>query len=393
MNGPTADDRRFMLEALALAARPARRPWPNPPVGAIVVRDGVVVGRGAHHGAGTPHAEAVALGEAGGRAKGATLYCTLEPCNHRGRMPPCAPAVIAAGVARLVVPIVDPNPRVAGCGLEVVRRAGIRVTLGVCGDEALDLAWPFVVTRAFERPFVWLKTAVSLDGRFAPAGMTPGQGAVYLTGVAARREVHALRRWADVVLVGSRTAGVDRPGLDGRLAGPGAPCPPEDPLPAVLSERLEALPPWTGRPHLAFVGPDAPAPAAEEAVMARGGTVVRCAAGPSGVDPASVVAGIASLGKHCLLVEGGPAVAASFLRAGLVDRWIQYTAPVLVGRGLDWPEWDVTPGARPEPDAFTLTRAVDCGGDAVTVWDRVSFAATGARLASDPGGTPDAEGA
>lgn len=377
-----------MLEALALAARPPRRPWPNPPVGAVVVRDGVVVGRGAHAGAGTPHAEAVALADAGDLARGATLYSTLEPCNHQGRMPPCAPAVVAAGLSRLVVSLIDPNPHVAGRGLETARGAGLAVTLGVCADEALDLAWPFVVTRAFERPFVWLKTAVSLDGRFAPAGMTSGKGAVYLTGVVARRHAHVLRRWADVVLVGSRTAAVDRPRLDGRLAGPDAPCPPGDPIPAVSSGRLEDLPPWPGRPHLAFVGPDAPA-SAVEAASAAGGTVVRCAAGPSGVLPSSIVANLADLGTHCLLVEGGPAFAASFLRAGLVDRWIQYTAPVLVGRGVGWPEWDELLGVRTGPDGFTLTRSANCGGDAVTVWDRLPFAAARARLTGRPGGTLD----
>jgi diaminohydroxyphosphoribosylaminopyrimidine deaminase/5-amino-6-(5-phosphoribosylamino)uracil reductase len=388
MDGTPPDDRRFMLEALGLAARPPRRPWPNPPVGAVVVRDGVVVGRGAHAGAGTPHAEAVALAEAGSRAMGGTLYCTLEPCNHQGKMPPCAPAVVAAGVSRIVVSMVDPNPHVAGRGLEIARCAGLAVTLGVCAEEALDLAWPFVVTRAFERPFVWLKTAVSLDGRFAPAGMTTGKGAIYLTSVGARRQAHVLRRWADVVLVGSRTAAVDRPRLDGRLAGPDAPCPPEDPIPAVLSERLAELPPWPGRPHLAFVGPDAPAPAVE-AVRTAGGTVVRCAVDPSGIHPPSVIAGLTDLGKHCLLIEGGPAVAASFLRAGLVDRWIHYTAPVLVGRGVAWPEWDEPLGARPEPDGFTLTEAASCGGDAVTVWDRLPFAAARARLTGRLGGTLD----
>lgn len=392
MNAQSTDDRRFMLEALALAAQPARRPWPNPPVGALVVRDGVVVGRGAHNGAGEPHAEAVALAEAGAQARGATLYCTLEPCNHQGRTPPCAPAVVAAGVSRLVVAIVDPNPHVAGRGLEVARCAGLAVTLGVCAEEALDLVWPFVVTRAFERPFVWLKTAVSLDGRFAPGHMKEGEGAVYLTGAGARRQVHVLRRWADVVLVGSRTAAVDRPRLDGRLAASDAACPPEDPIPAVLSRRLGKLPPWPGRPHLAFVGPDAPEPATE-AVRARRGMVFRCAAGPSGVDPSSVVASLADLGKHCLLVEGGPAVAASFLGAGLVDRWVQYTAPVLLGRGVGWPEWDRPTGAAAglEANGFTLTRTARCGGDAVAIWDRLSFSETCARLTCPPGGTIEQE--
>ncbi len=373
MDEPTSDDRRFMLEALALAARPARRPWPNPPVGAVVVRDGVLVGRGAHHGAGTPHAEAIALAEAGHRARGATLYCTLEPCNHEGRTPPCAPAVIAAGVSRLVVAMRDPNPRVAGGGLEVARCAGIEITLGVCEEDALDLVWPFVVTRAFERPFVCLKTAASLDGRFAPAGTAPGAGPVYLTSQEARRQAHELRRWFDVVVVGSRTAAIDRPRLDGRLATAGAACPPQDPIPAVMTGHLAELPPWPGRPHLALVGRGVPA-AAVDAATAAGGTVIPCDQGPSGLEPASVVANLARLGKYCLLLEGGPSVAAAFLQAGLVDRWIRYTAPVVLGRGIGWPEWEQQGGG------FTLTRAGGCGRDVVTVWDRVSFADACARL-------------
>ena len=383
-----------MLEALALAARPARRPWPNPPVGAVVARRGVIVGRGAHHGAGTPHAEAVALADAGDRARGATLYCTLEPCNHEGRMPPCTPAVVAAGVARLVVAIRDPNPRVAGGGIETARCSGIQVEVGLCAEEALELVWPFVVTRAFERPFVWLKTAVSLDGRFAPSGMAPGTGPVYLTGEDARRQTHVLRRWCDVVLVGARTASLDRPRLDGRLAALDAACPPQDPIPAVMSTRLTELPPWHGRPHLAFVGAAAPA-AAAEAIAGAGGTVITCGSNHAGVDPASVVASLARLEKHSLLVEGGPSTAAAFLAAGLVDRWIHYIAPVVVGPGVGWPEWEPARvgGQRRPEDAFTLTTATRCGGDAVTVWDRVPFAATCARLAArDARGAVDAPG-
>ncbi|HSK08503.1 MAG TPA: bifunctional diaminohydroxyphosphoribosylaminopyrimidine deaminase/5-amino-6-(5-phosphoribosylamino)uracil reductase RibD [Vicinamibacterales bacterium] len=380
MNGAKSDDRRLMHEALALAARPARRPWPNPPVGAVVVLDGAVVGRGAHDGPGTAHAEAVALAEAGDRARGATLYCTLEPCNHQGLMPPCAPLVAGSGLARLVVAMRDPNPRVAGGGLEVVRAAGIEVTVGPCAEEALDLAWPFVATRGFGRPFVWLKTAASLDGRFAPVGMDPGAGPVYLTGEEARRQVHVLRRWADVVMVGSRTAVLDRPRLDGRLAPPGAPCPPQDPVPAVLSARLAEAPPWRGRPHLAFVGPGVPA-AAAASVTAAGGTVVRCAGARLGVDPSSVLAEVTRLGKQCVLVEGGPSVAASFLGAGVVDRWIHYTAPVILGRGVGWPE--VPAQALADGAGLTLTRAARCGGDALTVWDRLPFAATCSSLAGD----------
>ena len=224
-----SEDIRFMIEALRLAARLPGRPWPNPPVGAVVVRDGEIVGRGAHQGAGTAHAERVALAEAGDRARGATLYVTLEPCNHRGRTEACAPLVTDSGVARLVVGVADPNPGVPGGGLATAAAAAIAVEVGVCGRECLEMIWPFAASEAFARPFVLPKTAVSLDGRFAPPPARDLDGApFYLTGEAARADVHRLRRWCDVVLVGEGTARADRPRLDGRLAGDD--CPAADPL-------------------------------------------------------------------------------------------------------------------------------------------------------------------
>ena len=188
-------DGRWMDEALALARGAASRTWPNPPVGAVVVRDGVVVGRGAHEGAGTPHAEPIALAEAGDRARGATLYVTLEPCNHQGRTPPCAPAVAASGVTRVVVAMRDPNPAVIGGGCRHLRDRGIRVDCGLRAAAALDLVWPFVTTDNFARPYVELKTAHSLDGWFAPdAVLRESDAPFYLTGEVARHDVHRRRR-------------------------------------------------------------------------------------------------------------------------------------------------------------------------------------------------------
>ncbi|MBK7702971.1 MAG: bifunctional diaminohydroxyphosphoribosylaminopyrimidine deaminase/5-amino-6-(5-phosphoribosylamino)uracil reductase RibD [bacterium] len=179
-------DTEFMAEAHRVAQRLPRRPWPNPPVGAVVVRDGEIVGRGAHHGPGADHAEIVALRESGDAARGATLYVTLEPCNHQGRTPPCAPRVAGSGVVRVVVGARDPNPQVAGGGLDLLRAAGIDVTLGVLGRGCLELIWPYVVTEAFSRPFVTLKTATTLDGRFAPPGAPAGgPGLLHGRGVAA----------------------------------------------------------------------------------------------------------------------------------------------------------------------------------------------------------------
>ena len=369
-----------MAQALRLAARVDRRPWPNPPVGALVVRRGEVVGRGAHQGAGTLHAEIVALREAGERARGATLYCTLEPCNHQGRMPPCAPAVAASGIARLVIAVRDPNPLVAGGGLEVALGAGITVTLGVGADEALDMMWPFVATCAFRRPFVWLKTATSIDGRFAPAARA-GRSPVYLTSDASRHEVHVLRRWSDVVLVGSRTVDADRPRLDTRLVTNEDSCPALDPSPAVATSRTELEEGrWWARPHIVFAGSRGRAQAAT-AAPATGATVVACEDCEDGVAPASMVAGLKALGVYTLLVEGGPRLAASFLAAGLVDRWIAYTAPMVLGSGPGWPDYS------PPSEGLTLTRVTRCGSDVKAVWDRVPFEATRDRLTSESAGT------
>jgi diaminohydroxyphosphoribosylaminopyrimidine deaminase/5-amino-6-(5-phosphoribosylamino)uracil reductase len=361
------EDDAFMAEALGLAGRVPRRPWPNPPVGAIVVKDGRTVGRGAHLGAGTPHAEIVALREAGALARGATLYCTLEPCNHEGRTPPCAPRVAASGIARAVIGVADPNRHVCGGGVSVMRGAGIEVSMGLRGDEALDLIWPFAATGAFERPFVVLKTATSLDGRFAPPGEAASPAPRYLTGPESRRDVHRLRRWCDVVLVGERTMAMDRPRLDGRLADASDPCPAADPVPAWADTDLSFDGGWPGREHWAFAGTGARTEARRPAVEARGGRVVICAVEGGRVKPASIVAEFGRLGGHVLLVEGGPTLAWAFLEAGVVDRWVSYTAPTLLGSGVGWPPAAARAGHLP---AFTLTRVERCGGDVKAVFDR-----------------------
>jgi len=396
---PAPGDLERMTEALRLAALVDRRPWPNPPVGAVVVRDGEVIGRGAHQGPGTPHAEVLALREAGARARGATLYCTLEPCNHQGRTPACTPAVVASGVARLVVAVRDPNPTVAGGGLERLLEAGLAVTLGVCADDALELVWPFVATGAFGRPFVCLKTATSLDGRFAPLARVE-RGPVYLTSETARHEVHVLRRWSDVVLVGGGTFRADAPRLDTRMVTPEDACPACDPIPAVATSRgSDDF--WPGN-HVVFVprlaagraeaGRQGP-PLREGNAMGPGrSVVVECDECDGGIDPASILAQLAGLDAFTLLVEGGPRLAASFLEAGLVDRWVSYTAPVVLGSGPRWPDFaigkeavpDSISSPRPEIESgtvsFTLTRVARCGPDVKAVWDRVSFAASRDRL-------------
>lgn len=368
----TADvDAVFMAEALRLAASVPVRPWPNPPVGAVVVRDGRIVGRGAHRGPGTPHAETLALAEAGDGARGATLYVTLEPCNHTGRTPPCAPAVAASGVTHVVVAMRDPNPLVKGGGCRFLREHGLEVRIGAGAAAALELVWPFAVTDGFQRPFVELKSAVSLDGRFAPPGAARDVAApVYLTGEPARRLVHERRRWSDAVVIGEGTARADRPRLDGRLADglPGVPA--AEPVAVCLDTDLS----WSGglgrAPFLVVAGENARRSPNLEAVAAAGGEVVFCRERDGRLDLRAALAALRARGLCALLFEGGPALSAALLAAGVVDRWRQFVAPVVLGDGVGW-----TAAPPPAAPGFTLTRCEAVAGDAMLVHDRAPFAA------------------
>jgi diaminohydroxyphosphoribosylaminopyrimidine deaminase/5-amino-6-(5-phosphoribosylamino)uracil reductase len=355
-------DLRFMREALAAAMRIPTRPWPNPPVGAVVVRDETIVGRGGHVGAGAPHAERVALAEAGDAARGATLYCTLEPCDHHGRTPPCTEAILAAGIARVVYAVADPNPIAAG-GAARLRGEGLAVEGGVLADACLDLVWPYVCTDQFRRPYVELKTAVSLDGRFGRIGSPPG-APFYLTGESARRDVHRRRRWVDLVLVGHGTARQDRPRLDTRLAtdpdqGPTAP-----PAAGVVARDGGADAPLNAGHWLVFHD------AAARPALSKDAEGVPCRVGADGaLDPVDLVARCGERGLHTLMIEGGPRLAASFLAADLVDRWVLYLAPRTIGAGPTWPEWPAS-----TPSGWSLTRSDRVGEDLRTVWDRRDYA-------------------
>ena len=377
-------DLAFMAEAVGLARSTVHRTWPNPPVGALVVKGGKVAGRGRHEGPGQSHAETVALAEAGEAARGATLYVTLEPCNHQGRTPPCAPAVLEAGIRRLVVAMRDPNPDVKGGGCRWLRERGLRVECGVGAAEALELVWPFAATDNFRRPWVLLKTATSLDGRFAPTPVADAvPGPVYLTGEPARRHVHRWRRRVDLVLVGEGTVRADRPRLDGRLVADDAgveqidPVPQADPVPGYVDTDLS----WDGglaAPHyLVFAGQEA-AGTGVERVRSDGGEIVPCATAGGHVDPAALLDTLAGRGIHTVMIEGGPRLAASFLAAGLVDRWLRYEAPVVLGSGVDWP--DAFPPAAQVDPVFSLTRSERVGDDMLTVLDRQDFTAMLAKV-------------
>jgi diaminohydroxyphosphoribosylaminopyrimidine deaminase/5-amino-6-(5-phosphoribosylamino)uracil reductase len=336
----------FMRLALHEAAKGLGRTSPNPAVGAVLVKDGRVVGRGHHERAGGPHAEVVALRRAKGRAAGADLYTTLEPCDHFGKTPPCSLAVIHAGVRRVFVATQDPNPRVNGRGIARLRGAGVQVVMDVLRPEceALNAPWFRFITSG--RPYVTLKAATTLDGRIA----TRTGDSRWVTGELARAEVHRLRDVADAVLVGTGTALADDPRLTTRLPrGKG-----RDPVRVVLDSRLE-LP-----RRLALFHPTSAAPTLVAHVTDRqprfgaGVEALRCRATRAGrVDLPDLLSKLAGRGITHLLVEGGGEVSASFMRAELVDRLFLFIAPKLVGG--DGVPWLGGPGVARMADAIPLS--------------------------------------
>jgi diaminohydroxyphosphoribosylaminopyrimidine deaminase / 5-amino-6-(5-phosphoribosylamino)uracil reductase len=315
-----------MRRALALAERGWGRVAPNPLVGALVYRDGEVVGEGHHAAYGEPHAEVEALRAAGERARGATLYVTLEPCSHHGKTPPCTEAILAAGVRRVVFAAADPNPRAAG-GAEVLRRAGVEVEGGVGAEAARELNAPFFhafADRGVARPWLALKLALSLDARIADA---LGRSA-WITGEEARAEVHRLRAGFDAVAVGIGTALADDP----RLTVRGAVEPRRAPV-RIVFDRLLRLPPagYLARsareiPVWALCGPGADPLRREE--LERAGVVVLAAP-----DLAGGLRLVRERGVRSVFCEGGAALAAALLDEELVDRLYLFFAPLFLGRG------------------------------------------------------------
>ena len=308
-------DREWLERALELAERGRGRTAPNPVVGAVLVRGGEAVGEGWHERAGGPHAEVVALEAAGERARGATLYVTLEPCAHHGRTPPCAEALVAAGVARVVAAVGDPNPETNGTGFARLREAGVEVELP--GGE---LEWrarvqneAFRVWVTEHRPFVLYKAAVTLDGRVTVPGSR------WVTGEESRRRVHELRARMDAVAVGMGTVRADNPALTARDVG---------------AERQPR--------RLAFGS--GPLPAGTELELRTGALEEE-------------LRSLAAEGVQSLLLEGGPTLATAFLRAGFADKLMLFVAPTLAGTGPRWL------GELPEPVQLAAPRAEQVGDD------------------------------
>lgn len=332
------DDLIFMSRALQLAGRGRGRVSPNPAVGAVVVRAGRVVGEGWHRALGEPHAERVALEAAGPRARGATLYVSLEPCAHVGRTPPCVDAILAAGIRRCVAAVRDPHPIVNGRGLRHLRAAGVRVETGALAAEARATLGGYWLSHTRGRPRVTLKLAASLDGRIAPTGGFDASGpGRWLTGAGARARAHKLRAMSDAVVIGAGTARADDPRLTARGVRAAS-----QPLRVVCDTQLD-LPLGLrlfGPPLAAgtVVACGASAPAARERALARRGVTVWRLPGAGGaVSPAALLRRLAREGRHEVLVEGGARLATDWLDRRVVDRIVLFTAPlVLGGAALEW---------------------------------------------------------
>ncbi len=321
-----------MQLALALGRRGLGRTWPNPAVGAVVVKDGQILGRGWTQPGGRPHAETEALKRAGRAARGGTLYVTLEPCSHHGKTPPCVDAIIRAGIARVVSAYDDPNPEVAGQGYAKLRERGIGVETGLGAEEAARTHVGHVRRMQDGRPHVLLKLAVTADGKAGASGRRP----IEITGAEARRHVHLMRARSDAILVGIGTVLADDPLLNCRLPG----MTPQSPVRVVLDARLRiplstaVIATATETPTWVFAAPAASA-MSEEFLRTKGVEVFRVAAEQGRLDVTQVLKVLAERGITRLMVEGGPTVAAAFVQADLVDEVALFRSPNEMGEGID----------------------------------------------------------
>lgn len=355
-----------MALALSLGRRGLGRTWPNPAVGCIVVKDGRIVGRGWTQPGGRPHAETEALAQAGPAAAGADVYVSLEPCAHQGRTPPCAKALVAAGVARVFIATEDPDPRVGGEGCRILRAAGITVETGLLEHVARRDNGGFFARVESDRPFLTLKLAGSFDGRIATA---TGESQ-WITGAEARRSVHALRARHDAVMVGGGTARKDDPSLTVRGLGITS-----QPVRVVVSRRLDV--PLTGAlartaaetPVLMCHGQDA------DAGLVRtwqdlGATTLACELAGGHLDPRDILRQLAQHGLTRIFCEGGSALAASLMEADLVDELIGFTAGLAIGaEGLP-SVGALGLGHLRDAPRYDLVRCQRIGADVLHVWRR-----------------------
>lgn len=355
-----------MALALSLGRRGLGRVWPNPAVGCVIVKNRQIVGRGWTQPGGRPHAETQALQQAAGLARGADVYVTLEPCAHHGQTPPCAQALIDAGVSCVFVATHDPDPRVSGAGLQMLEQAGIQIVQGVLEAQARQDNAGFFARQELARPFVTLKLANSFDGRIAT-----GTGeSKWITGPPARRLVHMMRARHDAVMVGGGTARKDDPALTVR--GLGAAWQPtrvavsrrlDLPLMGVLARTAQDV------PVIICHGQDAD-PVLMQTWQDLGATLLACQASGSQLDPADILRQLAAHGLTRIFCEGGSALAASLLYADLVDEIVGFTAGVVIGaEGLP-AIGALGLGRLDRAPRYTLDRCVPVGPDVLAVWVR-----------------------
>lgn len=319
----SALDHAFMARALQLAERGLFSTTPNPRVGCVIVKDNKIIGEGWHQKAGSPHAEINALMQAGMAAQGATVYVTLEPCSHHGRTPPCADALIGTGVARVVAAMQDPNPNVSGSGLARIKAAGITVECGLLETQARALNEGFIKRMVLGHPLVRIKTASSLDGKTA---LSSGESK-WITGEAARADVHHLRARSCAILTGIGTVLADNPQMNVRGIDSA-----RQPIKVIVDSTLQTPPESNilqgAKTIIACVSPDTKKAAALEA----GGAEILCLPGANGkVDLHALLSRLAQKGINEVMTEAGPRLNGALLAAGLVDEWVQYLAPCLLG--------------------------------------------------------------
>ncbi len=361
-----AADTRFMALALSLGQRGMGAVWPNPAVGCVIVHGGRIVGRGWTQPSGRPHAETVALAQAGALAKGGTAYVTLEPCAHTGKTPPCAQALIDANVARVVIACTDSDPRVSGQGVAMLRAAGIAVEVGLLEREARASHIGFFSKVDLDRPMVTLKLASSFDGRIATAS---GESQ-WITGAPARRLVHLMRARHDAVMVGGGTARKDDPSLTVRDLGIA-----RQPARVVVSKHLDlplnsTLAQTAAEiPLILCHGPTAD-PQLVKTWQQLGATMIPCAIHAGQLDPADLLQNLGRHGLTRIFCEGGGGLAASLLKAGLVDQLVGFTAGLAIGS-------DGIPAIGPlglsrlgNAPRFNLQSTRVIGPDILHVWER-----------------------
>lgn len=358
-----------MRTALTLARRGLGRVWPNPAVGCVIVKNGQVVGRGWTQFGGRPHAETVALAQAGDAANGATAYVTLEPCSHHGKTPPCADALIVAGVARVVCALEDPDPHVSGNGFAKLRDAGITLDVGLMNDEAVAINRGFLLHRTLGRPMVTLKMAASLDGRIA----TGSGESRWITGEAARHAVHLMRAEHDAVLIGAGTALADDPMLDTRLNGMAGTSSvrvvADGGLSLSLSSRLamtaHEIPTWIC--HRKDIDS-----ARKQAWESTGAKLIAVQSDSGRMAAGDLLRKLADEGITRVLCEGGATLAASLIADGLVDKLVMFSAGVVIG--IEGTPVIGALGTGPLSDAprFELSDSRQVGNDVMSLWHPIA---------------------